>query len=107
MLAHPTIRVVLIGHTDDREAKQFATPVAGQPAPDLVALSVDLSRARAEAARQALVAAGIAKQRIDVEGHGSEESVADNAKPKGRLANRRVEIKLYVPPSAGRDNAKK
>ena len=27
----------------------------------------------------------------------TEEPVADNDKPKGRLANRRVEIKLYVP----------
>ncbi len=62
MVTHPSIRVVLIGHTDDREAKQFATgdgieiegEPAGQPAqppppPDLAALSADLSRARAEA----------------------------------------------------------
>ncbi|MEO8706272.1 MAG: OmpA family protein [Kofleriaceae bacterium] len=102
MLAHPSIRVVLIGHTDDREAKQFATPVEGQPPPDLAALSADLSRARAEAVKQALGAAGIASGRVDVEGHGSEESVADNKTPRGRLANRRVEIKLYVPPSAPR-----
>src|ERR1700704_4505502 len=47
MTAHPSIRVVLIGHTDDREAKQFAEPVAGGPPPDLAALSADLSRARA------------------------------------------------------------
>ncbi len=60
MTAHPTIRVVLIGHTDDREAKQFAAggdeiEMEGEPAdakpqppaePDLAALSADLSRAR-------------------------------------------------------------
>src|SRR5262249_42772915 len=34
MTAHPNIRVVLIGHTDDREAKQFAAPGSGQP-PDV------------------------------------------------------------------------
>jgi len=102
MQTHPSIRVVLIGHTDDREAKQFATPVEGQPPPDLAALSADLSRARAEAVKQALVGVGIAMPRVDVEGHGSEEPVADNSKPRGRLANRRVEIKLYVPPSAPR-----
>ena len=103
MVAHPSIRVVLIGHTDDREARQFAEPVtAGQPPPDFAALSADLSRARAEAVKQSLVGAGIAMPRIDVEGHGSEESVADNDRPRGRLANRRVEIKLYVPPSAPR-----
>jgi outer membrane protein OmpA-like peptidoglycan-associated protein len=102
MQAHPSIRIVLIGHADDREAKQFATPVAGQPPPDLAALAADLSRARAEAVKQALGAAGIPPQRIDVEGHGSEEPVTDNGTPRGRLANRRVEIKLYVPASAPR-----
>jgi outer membrane protein OmpA-like peptidoglycan-associated protein len=98
MTAHPSIRVLLIGHTDDREAKQFATAEKGQPAPELDALSADLSRARAEAVKNALVAAGVASTRIVVEGKGAEEPVADNTKPRGRLANRRVEIKLYIPP---------
>lgn len=97
MTAHPSIRVVLIGHTDDREAKQFAEK--GQTV-DLEALAADLSRARAEAVKQALIGEGIAGARIDVEGHGAEESVVDNDKPRGRLANRRVEIKLFVPPSS-------
>jgi outer membrane protein OmpA-like peptidoglycan-associated protein len=114
MTAHPTIRVVLIGHTDDREAKQFAgggdeIEMEGEPAdakqppaaPDLAALSADLSRARAEAVKQAIVAKGIAPPRIDVQGHGADEPVSDNDRPRGRLANRRVEIKLYVPPSSG------
>jgi len=98
MTAHPSIRVLLIGHTDDREAKQFATAENGQPAPELDALSADLSRARAEAVKNALVAAGVASTRIVVEGKGAEEPVGDNTKPRGRLANRRVEIKLYIPP---------
>jgi outer membrane protein OmpA-like peptidoglycan-associated protein len=97
MTAHRSIRVVLIGHTDDREAKQFATAEAGRPAPELDALSADLSRARAEAVKNALVAQGIPQSQIVVEAKGAEEPVADNARPRGRLANRRVEIKLYVP----------
>ncbi|HEU4734912.1 MAG TPA: OmpA family protein [Kofleriaceae bacterium] len=97
MTTHPSIRVVLIGHTDDREARQFATADSGQP-PDLAALSADLSRARAEAVKNALVAAGIAPARVDIQGKGFDDPVADNARPRGRLANRRVEIKLYVPP---------
>jgi outer membrane protein OmpA-like peptidoglycan-associated protein len=100
MTTHPSTRVVLIGHTDDREAKQFATEIQGQPPPDYAALSADLSRARAEAVKQALVAGGINGARIDTEGRGADEPVAENDKPRGRLANRRVEIKLYVPPSA-------
>ncbi len=98
MKAHLGIKVVLIGHTDDQEAKQFATPEPGQPAPDLAALSADLSRARAESVKQALIAKGIAAPRIMVEGHGADEPVVDNTNARARLANRRVEIKLYVPP---------
>jgi len=75
----------------------FASDDAGQPA-DLDALSADLARARAEAVKNALVAVGISQPRILVDGKGADEPVADNAKPRGRLANRRVEIKLYVPP---------
>jgi OmpA-OmpF porin, OOP family len=98
MAAHPSIRVVLVGHTDDREAQQFATGEAGQPPADLEALSADLARARAEAVKNALVATGVAARRVGVEGRGFEDPVADNDRPRGRLANRRVEIKLYVPP---------
>ena len=99
MAAHPTIKVVLIGHTDNQEAKQFAeAPKDGAPPPDLEELAMDLSKARAESVKQALVALGVAAPRINVDGKGAEDPVADNDKPKGRLANRRVEIKLYVPP---------
>ncbi len=98
MQAYPSIKVVLIGHTDNQEAKQFATTVDGQPPPDIEALAADLSRARAEAVKQALVAAGVLAPRVLTVGHGDEEPVADNDKPRGRLANRRVEIKLFVPP---------
>lgn len=97
MLAHPSIKIVLVGHTDDREANAFATPAEGQPPPDVAAIATDLARARAEAVRQALVAAGVPGGRIVVDGVGAEEPVADNSTPKGRLANRRVEIKLFVP----------
>jgi OOP family OmpA-OmpF porin len=97
MITYPSIRVVLIGHTDDREASQFAIAEDGQPAPELSVLSADLSRARAEAVKNALIANAIPQSRIIVEGKGGDDPVADNAKPRGRLANRRVEIKLYVP----------
>jgi outer membrane protein OmpA-like peptidoglycan-associated protein len=95
MNAYPSIRVVVIGHTDDREAKQFAPAGAGQP-PDVAALSAELSRSRAEAVRQAIAAQGVAATRIDAEGRGAEEPVSDNGKPRGRQANRRVEIKLFI-----------
>jgi outer membrane protein OmpA-like peptidoglycan-associated protein len=97
MVDHPSIKIVLVGHTDKEEAKAFATPPAdGQPAPDLATLATELAHARAEAVRQALVALGVPVQRIVVDGVGSEEPVADDATAKGRLANRRVELKLFV-----------
>jgi outer membrane protein OmpA-like peptidoglycan-associated protein len=97
MTAHPGIKVVLIGHTDDREAKAFATPQPGQPPPDIESIATQLAHGRAEAVRQALVATGIPASRIVVDGVGAEDPVADNSTAKGRLANRRVEIKLMVP----------
>jgi len=97
MTRHPSIRVVLIGHTDDREAQQLAAADAGPPA-DLETQALELARARAEAVKDALAELGIPQSRIVVESRGGEEPVSDNTKPRGRLANRRVEIRLYVPP---------
>lgn len=95
---HPSVKIVLVGHTDDREADQFAIAVDGAEAPDLTTVALDLARARAEAAKQALVAAGVAAPRITVKGAGPEDPVADNETPKGRLANRRVELQIFVAP---------
>jgi outer membrane protein OmpA-like peptidoglycan-associated protein len=95
---NPSVKIVLVGHTDDREAKAFVQPPAeGQPEPDIASIATDLARARAEAVRQALVAQGVPSGRIVVDGVGAEEPVTDNNSAKGRLANRRVELKLYVP----------
>ena len=89
---------MLTGFTDDREAKQFATaPAPGEPPADLAQLAIDLSHARADAVRIELEKLGVGSGRIDVEGHGAEDPVADNETPRGRLANRRVDIKLFVP----------
>ena len=57
----------------------------------------DLVRGKIEELRQAMVGTGIPSGRINVDGVGDEDPVADNSKPKGRLANRRVEVKLFVP----------
>ncbi|HET6435846.1 MAG TPA: OmpA family protein [Xanthomonadaceae bacterium] len=51
-----------------------------------------LSRRRAEAVRQALVAGGVAAGRIQAEGRGEADPVADNTTAIGRARNRRVEI---------------
>jgi outer membrane protein OmpA-like peptidoglycan-associated protein len=98
LIAQPSVKIIVVGHTDDREANAFATaPAEGQPAPDTTSISIDLAKARAEAVRQALVAAGVPEARVVVDGVGTEEPVTSNDSAKGRLANRRVEIKLFVP----------
>lgn len=49
-----------------------------------------ISKARAQAAADALVARGFDAGRIDAKGFGATSPVADNSTPDGRAANRRV-----------------
>ena len=88
--ANPNVYVRIEGHTDNQGK-------AG---------SLErLSRDRAEAIRDYLVANGIERRRVTAAGFGPSKPVADNATPEGRVANRRVEIVItrIVPPrtSAG------
>jgi outer membrane protein OmpA-like peptidoglycan-associated protein len=93
MTKHPSIKVLAIGYADDREA----APAGASPPPDLDALSLELSRQRAEAVKAELVQRGITPGRVDVIAKGAEDPVDDNATPRGRLHNRRVEVKFFVP----------
>lgn len=56
------------------------------------AANLRLSRQRADAVRQALVAAGLSGARIQAFGRGKQAPVADNASADGRARNRRVDI---------------
>lgn len=51
-----------------------------------------LSLARAQSVRSALLAQGIAGDRLLAKGHGQDQPVADNARDEGRARNRRVEL---------------
>ncbi len=70
-------KITLIGHTD----------ASGD-----AAANVALSRDRAAAVRDWLVAQGIATDRIGVRGEGANAPVDTNATPEGRARNRRVEV---------------
>lgn len=71
-------RVVRIeGYTDNRGDKQ---------------VNLELSRARAQTVADMLVDLGIDAKRIEVQGHGENFPVKENASSKGRAQNRRVEI---------------
>ena len=75
--AQPTLKVSIEGHTDN-----VGTPAANKT----------LSENRARSVMQAVVAQGIAPERLSSAGHGQEKPVADNRSEEGRAKNRRVEL---------------
>jgi flagellar motor protein MotB len=78
LTAHPDLRILIEGHTDN----------VGDAAANLA-----LSRERAEAVKAELVRAhGIAEDRIETAGLGDTKPVADNGSAEGRSSNRRVEV---------------
>lgn len=78
----PKMRVRVVGHTDSTGSDAVNNP---------------LSLERAEAVRDYLAGRGVAASRVDVNGRGSHEPVADNGTAEGRSRNRRVEIFLREP----------
>jgi OOP family OmpA-OmpF porin len=82
LLANPSLRVEIGGHTDDS-----GTPADNQR----------LSTLRAEAVRNYLVAKGIPFQQMVARGYGSTVPRTPDTTPRGRAANRRVEIRPLPP----------
>jgi outer membrane protein OmpA-like peptidoglycan-associated protein len=78
----PSMRVRIVGHTDSTGNDAINNP-----------LSVD----RAQSVRDYLAGRGVAPTRVETEGRGSREPVADNGSDAGRAHNRRVEIFLRDP----------
>ncbi len=74
--------VTVIGHTDNQplnKTNRFKN-------------NLDLSIARSQAATALMQPLVSDKQRLQTEGHGSDDPVADNKTPEGRARNRRVEF---------------
>jgi outer membrane protein OmpA-like peptidoglycan-associated protein len=82
LLANPGLRVEIGGHTDN----------AGSPADNQ-----HLSTLRAEAVRNYLVAKGVPFQQVVARGYGATMPRTPDTSPRGRAANRRVEIKPLPP----------
>lgn len=72
------VKIIVIGHTDN----------VGKPETNM-----KLSVARAQSIKSALVGRGIASDRIEIEGKGDTDPIADNNTADGRKLNRRVTIK--------------
>lgn len=80
MTQRPGLRIAVVGHTDTSGGLQT---------------NITVSRARAQAVRQALIDGyGIAGDRVEAEGMGYLAPVASNLTAAGREANRRVEVIL-------------
>ena len=80
LLADPSLRVALVGHTD---------AVGGLP------VNITLSRQRAASVRERLISEyGVPGGQLDAEGMGYLSPIAPNTTPEGREANRRVEAIL-------------
>ncbi|GAB4173442.1 MAG: hypothetical protein Kow0020_08670 [Wenzhouxiangellaceae bacterium] len=75
--SEPDKRIRIEGHTDSTGPAE---------------LNLRLSRARAEAVRQALIDRGIDASRIDAVGMGEDFPIASNDTPEGRARNRRVDV---------------
>lgn len=103
ILAHPSVRIRLVGHTDDKEAHggELELELDDAPPPsgtvDPATLAVDLGYARSVAIRELLMSRGIAGDRITADSRGFEEPVGDNNTARGQAENRRVELKLHIP----------
>ena len=77
--AYPTVKVMIGGYTDN----------TGDPATNL-----KLSQARATNVMNALVALGVAPERVSADGYGEQFPVADNSTEDGRQQNRRIAIRV-------------
>jgi outer membrane protein OmpA-like peptidoglycan-associated protein len=82
LLANSNMKVEIAGHTDN----------AGIPADNM-----RLSSLRAEAVRNYLVAKGVPFQQMVARGYGASMPRTQDTTPRGRAANRRVEIRQLPP----------
>jgi outer membrane protein OmpA-like peptidoglycan-associated protein len=73
--------LLIVGHTDSRGTDEY---------------NMNLSVRRAEAAKNYLVAQGVAGGRIRTSGRGESEPVADNTSDAGMQRNRRVEVAIFA-----------
>lgn len=75
----PGTEIRIVGHTDSTGSDAVNNP---------------LSFSRAASARDYLVSRGVDSRRIQIDGRGAREPIADNNTDAGRAANRRIEIFL-------------
>ena len=73
--------IVIVGHTDSSGSEEY---------------NLGLSNRRSDAAKTYLVSRGIPSARIQAQGRGELEPIADNNLEEGRAQNRRVEVAIIA-----------
>lgn len=79
LMENPSVSILITGHTDNVGSERS---------------NQKLSQGRADAIRNRLILGGIDPERIQAEGKGMLEPVADNDTEEGRAQNRRVEFTI-------------
>jgi outer membrane protein OmpA-like peptidoglycan-associated protein len=87
---YPRTLIQIAGHTDSRGSEQS---------------NLDLSRRRAQAVADELIADGVSRVRITTRGLGESQPIATNDTPEGRAQNRRVEINVVPDEGLRREQA--
>lgn len=78
---YPDSDIVIVGHTDSRGSEEY---------------NLGLSNRRSDAAKTYLVSQGISTSRIQAQGRGELEPIADNNVESGRDQNRRIEVAIIA-----------
>jgi outer membrane protein OmpA-like peptidoglycan-associated protein len=86
MKSHPSISIRLIGHTDNGGDEDK---------------NLKLSEDRVKEVKKYLMSKGISGSRIECEGRGEKEPVADNNDPAKKYLNRRVEVEILKVSDSG------
>ncbi len=79
LMENKDVRLEVSGHTDNVGSS---------------AINKKISKARALAVRNYLVTKGVEEERLEYEGYGFDQPIADNSTAAGRAQNRRVEVKV-------------
>ena len=79
LTAYPNVHAKVGGYTDN----------TGDPNANLT-----LSQQRADSVKQQLIAMGISADRLEAQGYGDRNPVADNATAEGRQLNRRISLRV-------------
>lgn len=78
---YPDSDIIIVGHTDNKGNEEY---------------NLGLSNRRSDAAKTYLVSLGVASSRIQAQGRGELEPIADNNIETGRDQNRRVEVAIIA-----------